>query len=67
MLYKRLQHSQRCMDSLIGEELVCTCTRQPENATERHAVSVTKNEEIVGHLLRNLPKVCLLLIRREAP
>ena len=36
--------------ALIGEELVCI--REPENATDRYTIAVTKNEEIVRHLYR---------------
>ena len=49
-------------DAAIGEVLVCE--PEPRNAEDRYAVAVKKDETIVGHLPRNLSRVCSLFIRR---
>ena len=43
-------------EAAIGEVLVCE--REPRNAEDRYAVAVKKDETIVGHLPRNLSRVC---------
>ena len=49
---------------LIDEELVCKS--KPGNSTDKRTVAVTKNEEIVGHLLRSVSKNCYsITIDRE--
>ena len=49
-------------EAAIGEVLVCE--REPRNAEDRYAVAVKKDGTIVGHLPRNLSRVCSLFIRR---
>ena len=49
-------------DAAIGE--VLACEREPHNVEDRYAVAVKKDEAIIGHLPRNLSRVCSLFIRR---
>ena len=46
----------------INEEL--ECRREPSNATDRYAVSVMNGGTIVGHLPKNISRVCSLFLRR---
>ena len=46
----------------IGELL--ECNREIRNAMDRYAVSVTKNNEIVGHLPKKISTLCSLFLRR---
>lgn len=46
----------------IGEVLVCT--RERRNAVDRYAVSVVKDDNVVGHLPRKISKVCSLFLER---
>ncbi len=46
----------------IGEELVCR--REPTNSKDRYAVSVMKEENIIGHVPRKIAKICSLFLRR---
>ena len=47
----------------IGE--VLTCCREANNAKDRYAVCVLKNDEIVGHLPKKVSKLFSLFIRRS--
>lgn len=49
-------------EATVGESLVCE--REPSNAEDRYAVSVKKGESIVGHLPRNISRICSLFLRR---
>ena len=49
-------------DAAIGEVLVCE--REPHNVEDCYAVAVRKDETIIGHLPRNLSRICLFFIRR---
>ena len=49
-------------DAAIGEVLVCE--REPHNVEDRYAIAVKKDETVIGHLPRNLSRVCSLFIRR---
>ena len=46
----------------IGEKLVCK--RQISNVIDRYAVSVVKDDVIVGHLPKKISKICSLFLRR---
>ena len=53
---------QSVWDPVIGELL--QCHRESRNAMDRYAVSVTKNDEIVGHLPKKISTLCSLFLRR---
>ena len=38
------------------------CVREPTNATDKYAVSVVKNEIVVGHLPRKISRSCSLFL-----
>ena len=46
----------------IGEVLLCA--REPTNIVDRYAVSVQKDETIVGHLPKRISRVCSLFFLR---
>ena len=46
----------------VGEELICE--REPDNASDRYAVAVKREGTIVGHLPREMTRVCSLFLRR---
>ena len=50
-------------DAAIGEVLVCE--REPRNVEDRYAIAVKKDETVIGHLPRNLSRVCSHFIRRR--
>ena len=41
---------------------VLTCVRETENARDRYAVAVVKNNENVGHVPRKISKICSLFL-----
>ena len=45
-------------DAAIGEVLVCE--RELRNVEDCYAIAVTKDETVIGHLPRNLSRVCSL-------
>ena len=47
----------------VGELL--TCSREPTNASNRYAVTVSKDGTTIGHLLRKMCKVCSVYLRRS--
>ena len=49
-------------DAAIGEVLVCE--RELRNVEDRYAIAIKKDETVIGHLPRNLSRVCSLFIRR---
>ena len=49
-------------DAVIGEAVICE--REPHNVEDRYAVAVKKDGTVIGHLPRNLSRVCSLFIRR---
>ena len=49
-------------NAAIGEVLVCE--REPHNVEDRYAIAVKKDETVIGHLPRNLSRVCSLFVRR---
>lgn len=46
----------------IGE--IVDCHRERGNATDRYAIKVMKNDDIVGHLPKKISTLCSLFIRR---
>ena len=44
--------SKDTWEATVGESLVCE--REPSNAEDRYAVSVKQEDNIVGHLTRNI-------------
>ena len=52
-------------EAVIGEAL--DCYKEPTNATDRYAVAVTKAATIIGHLPRNLSKVCSQFLQSGGP
>ena len=46
----------------IGEQL--TFTRKTGNPTDCYAVAVIKDSAIIGHLPKNIPKICSLFLQR---
>lgn len=48
----------------IGEELVCKM--EIGNAYDKHAVSVVKNEQVVGHIPASLARYCHAALRTGA-
>ena len=53
---------QDVWDAAIGE--ILTCEREPSNSQDRYAVAVKKEGSIVGHLPKNVSRVCSLFLRR---
>ena len=53
---------QDVWDAAIGE--ILTCEREPSNSQVRYAVAVKKEGSIVGHLPKNVSRVCSLFLRR---
>ena len=53
---------QSVWDSCVGEMLHCGSDRH--NSHDRYAISVTKDETIVGHLPRKISQTCTLFLRR---
>ena len=53
---------QLIWDASVGEMLQCKSERH--NSHDRYAISVTKNEDTVGHLPRKLSRMCTLFLRR---
>ena len=54
---------QDVWDAAIGE--ILTCEREPSNSQDRYAVAVKKEgSSIVGHLPKNVSRVCSLFLRR---
>jgi len=49
-------------DAVIGKEV--ECVREPLNENDRYAVVVIKDDIIIGHLPRNISRVCSLFLRR---
>ena len=47
----------------VGESLVCE--REPSNAEDWYAVSVKQEGDIVGHLPRNISRICFLFLRHR--
>lgn len=45
-----------------GEELMCE--REPSNRRDRYAVAVIKEDEIIGHLPREISRICSLFLLR---
>ena len=45
-----------------GEELICE--REPSNRRDRYAVAVIKDDDIIGHLPRNISRICSLFLLR---
>ena len=52
----------RVWDAVIGEHL--TCRRKPTNESDRYAVAVLKDGNVIGHLPRKVSQVCSLFLRR---
>ena len=52
----------RVWDAVIGEHL--TCRREPTNESDRYAVTVLKDGNVIGHLPRKVSRVCSLFLRR---
>ena len=52
----------RIWTAALGE--IVDCRREPRNPKDRYAVSVVKNDTIIGHLPRKVSKVCSLFLRR---
>ena len=50
-------------NAVVGETM--ECKREIDNIKDRYAVAVIKNEEIVGHLPRNISRVCSLFLHRR--
>ena len=53
---------QSVWSPIIGE--VLGCHRECTNALDRYAICVKKDNEIVGHLPKEISTVCSLFIRR---
>ena len=51
----------RARDTVIGEHL--TCRREPTNESNRYAVTVLKDGNVIGHLPRKVSRVCSLFLR----
>jgi len=51
-----------CWTPIIGEQLVCG--REEGNPRDRHAVTVKKIGNIVGHVPHNISMLCSLFIRQ---
>ena len=51
------------MDARTGESLLCE--REPTNFNDRCAVSVVKNDIIVGHLPGVISRICSLFLLRN--
>ena len=47
---------------MIGEEV--ECVREPLNENDRYAVVVIKDDIVIGHLPRNISRVCSLFLHR---
>ena len=47
---------------VLGEELICH--REPFNSVDRYAVCVKKDDSIIGHLPKNISRICSLFLRR---
>ena len=48
---------------VTNEELVCR--REPKNIHDQYTVSVTKNDNLVGHVPRKINTMCSLFLRKE--
>lgn len=49
-------------EARIGE--ILPCIREPANMVDRYAVSVVKNGTVVGHLPKEVSRLCSLFLRR---
>ena len=49
-------------EAAAGETLLCV--REPRNAHDRYAVAIEKDGRIIGHLSREVSRVCALLLKR---
>jgi len=47
---------------VIGEEV--ECVRESLNENDRYAVAMIKDDIIIGHLSRNISRVCTLFLCR---
>ena len=54
---------RRVWDAVIGEHLICR--RESTNESDRYAVAVVKDGNVIGHLPRKVSQVCSLFLRRE--
>ena len=48
--------------AMIGEDLLCE--RKPFNDVDRYAIAVLKDDTIVGHIPKNISRICSLFIAR---
>ena len=47
----------------IGEELCCEV--EEDNTFDRYAVAVTKDERVVGHVPRELARICYFFLKKQ--
>ena len=49
--------------SSIGEDFICK--REPGNQNDTHAMAITKEDVIFGHVPRTISPICSIFIRRR--
>ena len=61
MLCQGYHEYHNIWDSAINEELPCEC--EVHNAMDHYAVAVIRDNVVVGHLPKNISRICSLFLR----